>query len=150
MADLDADVLGRLAEDGALVDGGVRLDEQLVEDRAGALWVADEEVVKEERDVEGDNAGVNQLPEVGLNFAALQADLSERSRVALHPEVAWLLGPLERAKKLARHEVLVGEARGLLEVELSAVPLARREGLDDVHLEHVIVGSARGSAEHAQ
>ena len=44
-AELDADELGRLAEDVALVDGGVWLDARLVEDRAGALWVKDEEVV---------------------------------------------------------------------------------------------------------
>ena len=67
------------------------------------LRVADEEVVDVERDVKGDAAGVDQLPEVWLNFAALEADLGERGRVALHPEVARLLGPLERAEKLARH-----------------------------------------------
>ena len=102
-AELDANELGRLAEDGALVHGGVQLDEQLVEDRAGALRVADKEVVDVERDVEGDATGVDQFPEVGLNFAGLEANLGECGRVALHLEVARLLGPLERAEKLARH-----------------------------------------------
>ncbi len=70
--------------------------------------------------MEGDAAGVNQLSEAGLNFTALEADLGERGRVPLHPEVARLLGPLERAEKLAGHKVLVNKARGLMEVELGA------------------------------
>ena len=66
------------------------------------LRVADEEVVDVERDVKGNAAGVDQLPDVGLDFAALEANLGERGRVALHPEVACLLGPLERAEKSAQ------------------------------------------------
>ncbi len=148
--ELDADELGRLPEDGAFVDGGVWLDEQLVEGRTRAFPVADEEVVDIERDVEGDAAGVNKLPEVELDFAALEVDLRECGRVGLHPEVARLLGPLEWTQEPARDKVLVNEARRLLEVEPGAVLFAQREGLDEVNLEEVVVSVARGCDEHAE
>ena len=61
-----------------------------------------------------------------------------------------MLGPLERTEEPARDKVLVNKARRLLEVELGAVPLGRREGLADIDLEEVVIGVVRGCKEHAE
>ena len=94
--DLHAKNRGWLADDGDVVALGVRQHVMLVGEVAAAVREAEVDVV--DVDSKPNHAPGDLLaPDVGLDSAALEAESEDGVGVPHNPEVARLLGPLERS-----------------------------------------------------
>ena len=148
--DLDAEDHLGLADDGDAVALAVGLDEVRVDEVAASAREADADIVH----VDGEAHGAirrDLAPDVRLDSAAFKTEAGDGLGVASHPQLASLLGALERLQETAGRVALLLVARRLLQVDLGAIPVARRrEGLDDVDLEQVVVIEAATAEEAAQ